>query len=295
MIYIKVVEKKSFSAAAIEMGLSTGTVSKSVTNLEAVVNAQLLSRNAHKFEVTADGQIVYREALKLCGTYYNLLAKLDGHNNEIKGSMRLSAPGVLCDSIVSNWIMEYSEKNSSTAIHLISREGASFTCDSPEFDDLVIKSGYMESPDLIHKKLNPVPFGIFAAPAYLKRYTRIETPEDLNGHQILKLNHPSLKYPLNMKNKGVRKQFDLLLCKEISSNNVRSLLHMTVNGKGICVAAPRWSVEGFLREGSLVEVLDDWALQPLPSYLVWRYRKWYSPLFKDFILFIEKKWNAFFL
>ncbi|MFP3339556.1 hypothetical protein R0J91_16380, partial [Micrococcus sp. SIMBA_131] len=90
-------------------------------------------------------------------------------NNQINGSMRLSAPGVLRDSIVSNWIMEYSEENRSAVIHLISREGASFSCDSPEFDDLVIKSGYMESPDLIHKKLNSVPFGIFASPAYLKR------------------------------------------------------------------------------------------------------------------------------
>ncbi|WP_349887397.1 LysR family transcriptional regulator [Pantoea ananatis] len=292
MVYIKVVEKKSFSAAAAEMGVSRGAVSKSVAKLEGVTNAQLLSRNAHKLEMTVDGKTVYKKALKFCETYHNLLARID--NNEMDGVLRLSAPAILCDSIISGWIMEYTEKNRNAKIHLLSREGASFSFDSPEFDDLVIKSGRMESPDLIHKNINPVPFGIYASPYYLKKFRMIETPEDLYGHQLLKLNHPSLNYPLSMKHQGIRKQFDLLSCKEFSSNNVRSLLHMALSGRGICVAAPQWSVQTFLCEGSLVEILGDWSLQPLPSYMVWRYRKWYSPLFKDFSLFLEEKWNDFF-
>lgn len=294
LIFIKVVEKKSFSSAATEMNMAVGSVSKSIAKLEGLVDAQLISRNAHKFEVTAAGEIVYEKALILCETYHNLLARLDNNSNEIKGVLRLSAPGILCDDIISTWIMEYVDRNPNAVIHLLSREAGSFTSDSPEFDDLVIKSGFLDSPDLIHKSFNPVPFGIYASPEYLSQHPQVVTPEDMNGHSILKLSHPSIKYPLLMKQGDVEQHISLCPGREFVSNNVRSLLHMAKNGKGICIAAPRWIVEPYLEERNLVEILTDWSLPVLPSYLVWRYRKWYSPLFRDFSVFIEQKWNTLF-
>ena len=295
LIFIKVVEKKSFSSAATEMNMAVGSISKSIAKLEGLVNAQLLSRNAHKFEVTVAGEIAYEKALTLCETYHNLLARLDNNSTEIKGELRLSAPGILCDDIVSTWIMEYVERNPKAVIHLLSREAGSFMSDSPEFDDLVIKSGFLDSPDLIHKSINPVPFAIYSAPEYLSQHKTIVVPEDMNGHSFLKLSHPSIKYTLLMKHEGFEQHTTLCPGREFVSNNVRSLLNMASNGKGICFAAPRWIAEPYLKDGSLVEILTGWSLPALPSYLVWRYRKWYSPLFRDFSAFIEQKWNSLFL
>ncbi len=69
---------------------------------------------------------------------------------------------------------------------------------------------------------------------------------------------------------------------------------MTIGGKGICIAVPKWTVNHNIKEGSLVEFLPEWQLPKLPIYLVWRYRSRYSFLFREFINYIECRWNAFF-
>ncbi|AFI89682.1 LysR family transcriptional regulator [Pectobacterium parmentieri] len=294
LIYIKVVEKKSFSAAAIELNLAVGSVSKSIAKLEDIINAKLLSRNAHKFEVTAAGELVYEKALILCETYHNILARLENNKNDIQGVLRLSAPTILSDEVISAWIMEYIDMYPNAVIHLLSRESGSFTSDSPEFDDLVIKSGYLESPDLIHRNMNPVSFNIYASSEYLETHQKIDVPEDMNAHRILRLNHPSLKYPLSMTRNGEEQLVTLSYGNEFISNNIKSLLYMARKGKGICVAVPSWSAQEYLLDGSLVAVLPEYSLPVLPAYLVWRYRKWHSPLFRDFSTFVEKKWNSLF-
>lgn len=294
LLYVKLVELKSFSMAARELNLSVATVSKAVSRLEDIFSARLISRNAHRFEVTTAGEIAYENALVMCETYYNLLNGLND-KNEIRGELRLSAPGILCDSIVNDWIIEYTDRYPNVRIHLLSREAGGFTSDSPEFDDLVIKSGYLDSPDLIQKHLNPVPFGVFASQDYLRTHAVIVQPDDLNNHRLLRLNHPYLRSPVTFLGGREEKKISLGGIGDFQSNNISSLLHLARLGKGVCVAVPCWVVKSSPAYRMLTQVLYDWPLTPLPAYLVWRYRKSYSSLFRDFSLFIEKKWNELFI
>ncbi|HGK4757413.1 LysR family transcriptional regulator [Enterobacter cloacae] len=293
LLYVKLVELKSFSLAARELNLSIATVSKAVSRLEDIFSTRLISRNAHKFEVTTAGEIAYDNALVICETYYNLLNGLND-KDDIRGELRLSAPGILCDSIVNDWIIEYTDRHPNVRIHLLSREAGGFSSDSPEFDDLVIKSGYLDSPDLIQKNLTPVPFGVFASQDYLRTHAVIVQPEDLNNHRLLRLSHPSLRSSVTFYGGRGERKVSLGGIGDFQSNNIRSLLHMARQGKGVCVAVPCWVVNNSPAYRTLTQVLYDWPLAPLPAYLVWRYRKIYSSLFRDFSLFIEKKWNELF-
>ncbi|MDF7788617.1 LysR family transcriptional regulator [Pantoea stewartii] len=293
IIYVKVVELKSFSLAARELHLSISTVSKTVTKLEDILSTRLLSRNAHRFEITSAGEIAYKSALEMCEVYHNLLDEMND-KNVIKGELRLSAPGNLCNSVINDWIIEYTEQHPDAKIHLLAREAGSFTSDSPEFDDLVIKSGYLDSPDLIHKSLNPVEFGIYASRDYLNMHTPLTEPEDLNRHSLLRLNHLLMRSPLTFTKSGEERQCFIRGEREFYSNNTCSLLHMAKKNKGVCLAVPCWEVIHSPTCMTLNRVLSDWALTPIPAYIVWRYRKKYSLFFRDFSLFLENKWNAFF-
>ncbi|WP_345831203.1 LysR family transcriptional regulator [Erwinia sp. HDF1-3R] len=292
--FVTVVEMGSFSAAATELSVSTGTVSKNLTKLENTIGAQLISRNAHKCELTESGKIAYEKSIIICEAYSNLLARIDGIGNEIKGVMRLSAPSIICDNIASQWIMEYIDLNPGVSIHLLSRDSGNFTADSPEFDDLVLKSGYLNNPDLIHRSLNPVPFGIYASPDYLSKHKPIKFPEEMSGHSFLRLSHPYLKPPLILMKNGESRKIEFTPGKEMVSNNVFSLINMATENRGICLAAPVWAVKEQVDSGLLIHLLPEWRLPELQVHLVWRYRKHYSPLFRDFSTFIEKKWNSLF-
>lgn len=293
LLYIKLVEVKSLSVAARELSLSVATVSKVLARLEDIFAVRLISRNAHRFEVTSAGEIAYEHALKMCETYYTLLTGLDD-GGEIRGELRLSAPGILCDSVINDWIIEYTTRHPGAAIHLLAREAGGFTSDSPEFDDLVLKSGYLESPDLIQKQLNPVPFGMYASVEYLRSHRPVREPEDLNGHRMLRLTHASLRYPITLQRDATEKKIWINAKGEFQSNSVSSLLYMAAQGGGICLAVPQWTISAYAGNDNLKPVLPDWQLPPLQAYLVWRYRRNYSALFRDFSAYIEDKWNALF-
>lgn len=295
IVYVTLVEKESFSAAAMSLNISVGSISKTLSKIENMLGVQLVRRNAHTFEVTEDGKIAYKKSMLICEAYHNLLARLEKNNNAITGAIRLSAPSIVADYIASQWIVEYTEKNANVAIHLLSRESGNFTPESPEFDDLVLKSGYIDSADLIHKSIPPVPFGMYASPNYLKSSARIEDPSDINGHNILRLQHPSITSPLVLLKDGREISVAYTPSQEIVSNNAISLLHLALNDRGICIAAPCWTAEKYIEKGDLVKVLPKWSLPDLKINLVWRYRKRYSALFIDFSKFIEDKWNALFL
>ncbi|MFP3439125.1 LysR family transcriptional regulator [Pantoea sp. SIMBA_133] len=293
MVYVKVVELRSFSLAARELNLSVATVSKAISKLEDILSTRLMSRNAHRFEITSAGEIAYESALVICETYHDLLNGMND-KNDIKGELRFSAPGNMCNSVISDWIIEYTEQHPEAKIHLLSREAGSFTSDSPEFDDLVIKSGYLDSPDLIHKSLNPVEFGLYASRDYLDISPPLVEPEDLNKHRLLRLNHTLMRSPLMFSREGEDKKCCISGTHDFFSNNIFSLLHMARKNKGVCIAVPCWEVENLPASATLSRVLCDWSLRPIPAYMVWRYRKKYSLLFRDFSLFVEKKWNDFF-
>nr|WP_282601306.1 LysR substrate-binding domain-containing protein [Pantoea ananatis] len=55
-----------------------------------------------------------------------------------------------------------------------------------------MRSGRIESEDLVHRKLSPLKLVLCASPRYLQRHPAISHPRDLENHQLLGLHHHGL-------------------------------------------------------------------------------------------------------
>jgi len=291
VIFTTVVEEQSFSIAAKKLFCSVASISKSISRLEGILEEKLLTRNAHKVEVTATGQVAYKKAKEIQKIYHDLFSEVNNRDNLIKGRIRFSAPSILCEFEANKWVYEYMIKNEHTELHLLSRERTVLSLASPEFDDLVLKSGMLDSPDLIHQALSPMKFSICASPDYLEKHGEIKTPDDLQNHWIMKVDHPFLSYPIMMKNNEDTINLDIQSGTKLTSNNLSSVLRMTLSGAGICLALPDWVINKYVKEKKLVRILPEWELPVMQVYLVWRYRERYSTFFNDFRKFIERKWS----
>ncbi|WP_439067673.1 LysR family transcriptional regulator [Serratia ureilytica] len=291
IIFINVVESGSFSLAAKKLGISISMVSKTIFKLEQNVNALLLRRDTRKMEVTESGKVAYEKAKEITALYYSLLEEVKYPSEILKGNISLSATAFICENFGGTWALEYMQKNKNSKILLKSREGFFSNAYSPDFNDLAIKSGFIEGSGLVHHKINPMKMVIVASPDYIKRHGEIYHPNDLQDHVIMKLNHPKIAYPIPLSYNESTLNLDCSTSTGLTSENIGSILQLTLEGKGVCIALPKFLIDKHLECGDLKTIINKWNIPKIPMNLVYRQRKRYSPLFKDFRDFIEEKWN----
>lgn len=292
LVLITVFEVRSFTVAAKKLYCSVASISKSIAKLEDIFETVFFIRNAHQIEVTAAGYVAYNRAKEIQKTYQSLFSEINHRDQVIKGKIRFSAPTILCEYVANHWVYEYLNQNDGVDIQLLSRDRTDLSVVSPEFDDLVFKSGIIESPTLVHESLGKMNFVLCASPDYLQNAPLVNTPDQLSEHWILKVDHPFLKYPLTLTHGEQTVALNLEHNQNLTSNNISALLELTLAGKGIGVGLPEWLAQSHIASGELVQILPQWQLPQMDIYLAWRQREHYSRLFLDFKEFVESKWQA---
>ncbi len=105
--FCAVVERRSFSQAAEQLGVTQPAVSLQIRSLEKRLGLQLLDRSGRRVEPTEAGQRLYRSAQRLLAFEEQLLAELgDEADGELSGRLEIGAstgpggtvlPVVLCE------------------------------------------------------------------------------------------------------------------------------------------------------------------------------------------------------
>ena len=105
--FCAVVERRSFSQAAEQLGVTQPAVSLQIRSLEKRLGMQLLDRSGRRVEPTEAGQRLYRSAQRLLALEEQLLAELgDEADGELTGRLEIGAstgpggtvlPVVLCE------------------------------------------------------------------------------------------------------------------------------------------------------------------------------------------------------
>src|ERR671930_2704469 len=89
--FCAVVEKKSFSHAAEQLGVTQPAVSLQVRALEDRVGQTLLDRSGRRVEPTEAGRRLYRSAQRMLAAEEQLLAELESGTEELSGKLELGA------------------------------------------------------------------------------------------------------------------------------------------------------------------------------------------------------------
>lgn len=173
MIFIKVAEVGNLSRAARELDISISAVSKSLSRLENSIEVTLLRRDSHHLELTGAGQTAYASMKRITSSFQSLLDELRNPDKIIRGSIKFSAPAIVCEFLANKWIWEFTASYPDTKIYLDSRERSDFFSKSLEFDELVFKSGIIESEDLVYRKISPLKLVLCASPKYIRKYGRM--------------------------------------------------------------------------------------------------------------------------
>lgn len=292
LVFIRTAEVGNLTQVARELSITTGAVSKSVSRLEDYLGTMLFTRTPKGMNLTVSGQRALECAYDLTNIFNSLLDDIRNPKREIKGTVRFSAPAIVCEFLANVWADDYTNSHPQVKVLLDARERTDLDRNSPELDDLVLRSGIIECEDLVHRPLSPLKLVLCASPDFLSKHPPIEHPRDLEKHKLLRMHNNGLDQSITLSNADETYTLSEVSYTGISSNNVLSMLNLVIQGRGISIATPGWLASGYISQGQLEIVLPSWFMPELPVWLIWRQRPKQSALFNNFRDYIEHRWNS---
>ena len=100
VIFVKVVEAGSFSAASRQLSMSPSAVSRSISRLEKALAIRLLQRTTRKLRLSDAGEEVFKRCLEVTGAAQSVMDLSGRFTLEAEGLIRVRAQsrGSLCDT-----------------------------------------------------------------------------------------------------------------------------------------------------------------------------------------------------
>jgi DNA-binding transcriptional LysR family regulator len=251
-IFAKVVDEKSFSAAASRLGLAKSTVSKSVSRLERRRGAQLLNRTTRRLSLTEAGSAFYQSCARIVSEAETAEAEIGRLSETPCGMLKVNASMVFGTRHIAPAVAAF--LSSHPDIHLDLTMTDQFVDLVEDGYDLAIRIGTMANSSMIARKLAPCRFVLCAAPDYVAREGVPSAPEDLAHHVCLRYAYQATQDSWRLA--GPEGERSIRVTGPFRANNGDALRIAAVSGFGI-IFAPTFLVADDLQAGRLEIVLSD--------------------------------------
>ena len=264
-VFVTVVRKGSFAAAAEALGMSPAYVSKRIGILEEMLGVRLFQRTTRRVVITGEGEQVYARALAILDQLDELFDEVSQRRREPSGQVRICSSFGFGRNLVAPVIAKLVAAYPGLQIRFEVFDRLVDTV--AEGFDLDVRVGDEIAPQLIARRLLANHRILCAAPAYLARHPAPKNLQDLAGHQCLPIkerDHPFGVWRLRSRDGEETVKVSGLL----STNHGEIALMWAVEGAGI-VLRSRWDAQPYLDAGTLVQVLPEytqeanvWAVYP---------------------------------
>lgn len=257
-LFAKVVETRSFSAAARELGLAKSAVSKRIAVLEKKLGLRLLVRSTRQVTLSEAGQRVHAHCVQLLEGVRGVAAALDDTDAGERGRIRINAPGLFAQRVLAPLLGDYLEAQPQVEVELTS-DDAMVDLTAGRYDLLVRISRDLPEQGVVARVLGQDRLVMVASPAYLERAGWPESPEAMAAHRGLHYAHRSSG--VEWRFKGVRGPLAVAVSSRFTAGDDASLREAAAAGMGFAIM-PRCFVAAELDAGALVSVLEDALWQP---------------------------------
>ncbi|HYD61902.1 MAG TPA: LysR family transcriptional regulator [Noviherbaspirillum sp.] len=282
MTFAKVVETKSFSAAAAELKTSKSLVSKQVSNLERALGVRLLNRTTRRMSVTEIGAAYYEHCARIAQEIDAAAETVTQLQAEPRGVLRITSPVIFASLHLAPAMQTFLQRHEKVEIELNASDRIVDIVD--EGYDLAIRITDHPSPTMVARKIAPVRWVTCASPEYLARRGAPRTPQELLNHDCLVYHgipapHSGWRYMIG--NKEV--SLDVSTSSRCRVNNSEALIQLALGGMGI-ILFPTYILGPLLKSGRLKEILPDSIANPgMGLYATYQPNRYMQPKVRAFI------------
>jgi DNA-binding transcriptional LysR family regulator len=237
-----------------------------------------LQRTTRQVSPTLDGQAYYRRCQAIIADVEDAEAGL--RNAKPRGLLRVDVHGTLARHFVLPRLPDFLTQYPDLQLQL--GEGDRLVDLVREGVDCVLRVGQLQDSSMIGRRVATLDEITCASPAYLGQFGTPQTPDELDGHQMIAFVSSTSGSPLPLEFARGDNVRNVVLPARLFVVNAETYVAAARLGLGL-IQVPRYHVERDLAERSLVQVLPDHPPTPSPVSLLYPPSRQLSPRVRVFV------------
>ena len=288
LIFVKVVEHGSFTAAARQLRLPKTTVSRKVQDLEQRLGAQLLQRTTRKLGLTEAGNVYYEHSQRIARELDEAESAVGQLQGGPRGWLRITAPYSVGITWIAPLLGEFHALHPEVRVEmLLSNESLDLI--SKEID-VALRVGTLPDSNLTARRLSVFRTQVYASPLYLERHGEPLHPDDLQHHRALAMQkqrrNGGYSWPLS----DGKRTVDFAVDPVLVANDPIALRGALLCGEGLMLCTDI-TVKAFAEMGQVRRVLAGWTGPELDFNAVFTRGSVPSPKVRAFVDFLVERLN----
>jgi len=277
-LFTRVVERRSFTAAAADLSLPRSSATAAIKQLEERLGVQLLRRTTRHVTTTLDGEAYYQRCIGILADIEDAEGTFGAH--EVRGRLSIDINGHLARTLVIPELPALLARYPELSVHI--GEGDRFVDLVREGVDCVVRAGTLPDSDMIVRRIGMAREGTFASAAYIERQGLPRSLDELDGHLMIGFvsSRTGQVMPLEFTVDG--KIREIVLPSKVTVSNSDTAAALVRQGFGL-YQSPRRRFVADIEAGRLVEVLPDNPPTPTPISVLYPRSRQLSPRVRVFV------------
>ncbi|MFT6465263.1 LysR family transcriptional regulator [Halopseudomonas sp.] len=286
-VFEAVAQAGSLAAAARELDLSTVTVMRSIAELEARLNNTLLLRGPRGVELSPAGELFAASSEQILEHIAAAERSAAGLQARPAGQLTVALPMLMDQQVFMPIALDYLATFPDVYLQTRASEGLPKLLE--DNIDVALVVGHLPDSSEFAMPVGTVQPIVCGSPAYLAKWGRPQTPEDLKAHRSVLTTASGEENEWRFRSERstrVVKPTPVLTC-----TTQRAAIKAASLGLGL-VRCMSHEAHDELRSGLLEPVLDSFAIQGMPAQLIYRDGRRAAARVRTFIDFATPRLRA---
>jgi DNA-binding transcriptional LysR family regulator len=253
--FATVAEERSFTRAAIRLGISQSALSHSMRALEKRLGLQLLARTTRSVSPTAAGTALLQELAPALERIERAVAETRKQRENPAGRIRLIIPRTATQMVILPKLARFNRTYPEIILEITSSNDP-VDLVAGQYDAGVQLGEFIQRDMIAVQVTGEMRLAVVGSPQYFKSHNIPRKPQDLKEHSCIGFRFSNGLYRWEFE-KG-RKALTVSPQGPASFDDPDLVIQAVLNGVGIGTAMEE-TLSGMILEGRLIQVLQDWC------------------------------------
>lgn len=285
-VLVRIVERGTFSGAALTLDTSPGAISRAISELEARLRTRLFNRSTRKVSLTPAGELYLQRCKQILADIEQAEEEASDAQKRPMGKLRVHSFTGIGQYYVLPAIKEYRSRYPEVKVQLAMSQQIPALFEGSADVAVVATSSALPDSDLVSHWLGSSFSVLCASPDYLREHGFPKGPKAIGSHECIIHHSPAFPaYEWLIESERGAESMKVSGCVEL--NTAESVALAVRAGMGIGVL-PVYSALDGLADGSLVRVLPRFTLQKMDIYVLHPSRKFTDARIKTWIELLKQ-------